>query len=65
MGNAALALQLLLGLLDRATAIGALLSRAQAQGRDITHAELDVLSAEDDAAKAALDAAIKAARANA
>jgi uncharacterized protein YggE len=53
---------LLLGLLDRAVAWGALIRKAQSEGRDITAAELDTLAAEDDAAKAALDAAIAKAR---
>ena len=60
--NAAIVVQLLLGLLDRASAIGALLSKAQGEGRDITDAELDALSGEYDAAKAKLLADIAAAR---
>ena len=60
--NAALAIQLLLGLLDRATAIGALLKQAEDEGRDISDAELDALAAADDQARAALVAAIAAAR---
>jgi hypothetical protein len=63
MGNAALAIELILGLLDRASAIGALISRAQAEGRDVTDAELDSLAAGDDAAKIALASAIAKARA--
>ena len=62
MGNAAIVVDLLLGLLDRASAIGALLAKANAEGRDVTEAELDTLAGEDDAARAALDAAIKKAR---
>jgi hypothetical protein len=60
--NALILTTLLLGLIDRAGAIGKLLQTAQAQGRDITAAELDELAAEDDAARIALDQAIKAAR---
>jgi len=60
--NAALAVSLILGLLDRAQAIGTLIKTARAEGRDITDAELDSLVAEDDAAREALDAAIAKAR---
>lgn len=63
MPTAALAIQLLLGLLDRATQIGALISKAQAEKRDITPAELDQLVAADDAAKKALQDAIDKAKA--
>jgi hypothetical protein len=62
MGNAAILVDLLLGLLDRANAIGALISKAKAEGRDVTDAELDALVAQDDAARAALVAAIAKAR---
>lgn len=60
----AVALDLLFGLLDRASAIGALLTKAKGEGRDITDAELDALAAEDDAARAALVAAIAKRRAS-
>ena len=60
--NAALAINLLLALLDRAQAIGALLSKAKAEGRDITSEELDQLAASDDAARAILQAEIAKAR---
>jgi hypothetical protein len=63
MGNTALAVDLILGLIDRANAIGGLIGKAQAEGRDITDAELDALAAGDDAAKIALAAAIAKARA--
>jgi len=63
MANAAILINLLLGLLDRASTIGALFAKAQSEGRDITDAELDALVADDDAARAALDAAIAKARA--
>ncbi len=62
MANIAILMQILLPLLDRASAIAALLKTAQSENRDVTDAELDALFANDDAAKAALDAAIKAAR---
>ena len=61
MGTAAV-LQLLFGLLDRAQAISQLLSTAQAEGRDVTSAELDALVAQDNAARVELEAAIKKAR---
>lgn len=63
MPAAALAIQLLLQLLDRATAIGALISNAQKQGRDVTASELDTLVAADDTARKELQAAIDAAKA--
>ena len=62
MANVAILMQILLPLLDRAGAITSLLSKAHSEGRDVTSAELDSLFAADDQAKAALDAAIKAAR---
>ena len=55
---AAAIVTLLLGLLDRAAAIGALLQKAQAEGRDVTTLELDALVAEDMVARAALVKAI-------
>lgn len=61
--GAALALNLLFGLLDRASAIQGLFSKAQAEGRDITSAELDALVADDEAARTQLQADIAAARA--
>ena len=60
--NAELAITLLLSLVDRAAAISALLAQAKAQGRDISAIELDTLCKEDDAARAALVAAIARAR---
>jgi len=62
MGNAELAITLLLGLLDRAQAIGNLINQARAEKRDITDAELDKLASDDDQARARLKAAIDAAR---
>ena len=61
--GAVLAVNLLLALLDRAQAIGALISTAQKEGRDVTEAELDALGGKVDEAKKALDAAIVAAEA--
>lgn len=56
------AINLLLGLLDRATAWAAVIGKAQAEGRALTEAEVDTFAAADDAAKAALEAAIRKAR---
>lgn len=53
---------LLLGLLDRAATIGALLTKVKAEGRDVTPAELDQLAADDDAARKALQEAIDKAK---
>ncbi len=63
MGSVAIAINLLLALLDRAAVIGQLISTAQREGRDITPAELDTLAANDDAARAALQKAIDDAKA--
>lgn len=57
------ALTLLTQLLAQATALGNLIRTAQSEERDITSAELDGLAAGDDAARAALEAAIARARA--
>lgn len=54
---------LMLGLLDRAAQIGALIQTARAEGRDVTSAELDGLKLADDAARAELVQAIAAAKA--
>ena len=62
MGTAALAINMLLGLLDRATQIGALISTAKRTGVDITQAQLDALMAADDKARADLQKAINLAK---
>jgi hypothetical protein len=62
MGNAALAIQLLISLLDRAGQIGTLLNRAAAEKRDVTTAELDALAVADDDARARLQDAIDKAK---
>lgn len=54
-------IDLFLSLLDRATAAGALLSKAHSEGREVTDAEFDVLKAANDAAIARLEKAIAAA----
>lgn len=61
--GAAIALNVLFGLLDRAQQIQQLIATAQAEGRDVTQAELDQFFAADDAAAAALKDAIAKARA--
>ncbi len=63
MQNIALLMQVLLPLLDRATAITALLNLAQKEGRDITDSELNAAFAEDDIAREKTDAAIRSVRA--
>lgn len=62
--NALQATALLLQLLQQATTLGNLLRTSQAEGRDITSAELDTLVSNDETARAALDAAIARARAD-
>lgn len=62
MGTAA-AITLLLGLLDRAGAWGAVIAKAQAEGRELTEAEVDAFATADDDAKQALEDAIEKARA--
>jgi hypothetical protein len=61
--NAAVLIELLLGLIDRASAISTLLNTAKSQGRDVTTAELDALFAVDATARDALEAAIAKVRA--
>lgn len=56
-------ISLILGLLDRASAIGALLTKARSEGRDVTAAELDALKLTDDLARQALVDAIAVAKA--
>lgn len=56
--DAELAVMLLLGLIDRAATFGALLSKAKAEGRDISSEELDAFAQADDLAREGLVAAI-------
>jgi hypothetical protein len=58
MGTEAALVSLLLGLLDRATTIGALLSKTRAEGRQPSPEELDELFAADQVKRDALDAEI-------
>lgn len=63
MKNLDVLVTLLLGLMDRASAIGGLIRTAQAEGRDVTPEELDTLAKNDDASRAALANAIANAKA--
>lgn len=63
MGAAGLAVQLLLGLLDRATQVTQLIDKARAENRDVTVSELDALSTAFDEANAKLTDAIAEAKA--
>lgn len=63
MNNALILVSLLLQYSDKIATVGKLLNTAKNEGRDVTKAELDALFAGDDAARAALDAAIAAASA--
>ena len=60
--DVATAIGLLLALIDRTAQIGALIAKAQSEGRDITSAELNTLVAADDAAKKELQDAIAKAK---
>lgn len=64
MSNALAATQVLLSLLNQAATIGATMRQAQLEGRDLTAAELDAVLAADATARAGLQAAIDAAKAN-
>ena len=61
--NAALAIQLMLELLDRATAAAAVIGKAQAEGREPTDAEIAGLRASAVAAVQDLEKAIASAKA--
>ena len=61
--NAAALITLLLGLLDRASQIGALIAKARTEGRDVSIAELDALVALDKVARQDLVDAIAKAKA--
>jgi hypothetical protein len=61
--GAEILISLLLGLLDRASQIGALISTARGEGRDITPAELDALMEQDKVAREDLVDAIAKAKA--
>lgn len=63
MSNLLVAIDALLALMVRGAQVAKLISTAQAQGRDLTDAELDVIVQENDDARAKLVAAIAARRA--
>jgi hypothetical protein len=58
-----LLLTLMIQMLNRAAEFGALITRARAEGRDITAAELDALAANDDLMRDQLQQAINEAKA--
>lgn len=58
MGTTALALQLLITLTDQLGKISTILSKAHAEGREVSDTELDTLAAEGSAIRAALQAEI-------
>ena len=60
--NADILFSLLLGLLDRAGGITALLQTARSEGRDVSETELDALAGGDDLSRIKLQEAIKKAR---
>ena len=60
--NATAIIDLILSLVSRLQAAASLIRKARAEGREITDEELDVLVAEDDAARAELVAAIENAK---
>ena len=62
--DALTALTLLTQLAAQVNALAQLIQRAQAEGRDITNAELDSLASGDTAARVALAAAIARAKAD-
>lgn len=57
------AVGLLLTLVDKVGTLGAMISKAQTEKRDLTQAEVQQLIAADDAARASLQSAIAAAKA--
>lgn len=62
MNNALVAINLLLELLAKAETVSQVIRAAQAEGRDVSAAELDMVAAGDDAARQALADAIAAAK---
>lgn len=60
--GAAIAIDLAFQLLDRGMAYMTLVNKARAENRDVSHAELDALAAQDDAARAKLEAAVAKAK---
>jgi hypothetical protein len=62
MNNAAILIELLLGLLDRADSISKLLQTAHKENRDVSDAELDALASVDDISRIKLQDAIDKAK---
>lgn len=58
--NVALALTLLIELTEQIQKVGAMIAKAQAEGRDISPAEFQALKDSDDAARKRLEDAIAA-----
>jgi len=61
--NVDLLLTLMITALNRASEIGALISRARSEGRDVSEVEIGALFAQDDEARKELQRAIDAANA--
>jgi len=57
--NSDTAITTMLALLNQAAAWGATVAQARSEGRDVSDAEVAALAAKDDAARTALEAAIK------
>ena len=62
VNNALVLTTLLIQFAERTKVVSELLNKVQAEGRDPSEAEMDALFADDDAARASLDAAIRRAR---
>lgn len=58
MSNALLLVQLLLEVTTKAQQLSGILAKAHTEGRDVTDDELNSLAADDDSARARLDALI-------
>ena len=63
MGNAAILVDMLLSMALKGAEVATLLQKTRAENREPTDAEIDAFFASDDAARAALQAKIDAARA--
>lgn len=61
--GAVAAVNIVLALLDRAAQIGGMIAQAQAEKRDLTQQELNLLQQQDDAARDKLNKAIADAKA--
>lgn len=61
--GAAMAIDVIFGLLDRVAAYTAIVTKARAEGRDVSDVELNALAREDDAARDKLAQSIATAKA--